>query len=71
MAVQLPPNAIRLGKRLAAFTHEYKEKTYVNICKTYIDDSGELCRGKGLTIPVGDFADLEKNFDKVKKLVHG
>ena len=69
MAIQLPKEAISINDRLAAFTNVYNGRQYMNICKSYKDDEGQLCRGKGLTISFSDFCDIVDNIPKLQELV--
>ena len=52
--VPVPENAKKVTEKLVVFTHEYKDKTYVNIRKTYEKD-GETGIGKGLTVTLGQW----------------
>ncbi len=57
--VPVPTNAKKVTDNLVVFIHEFKDKPYISVRKTYLDkESGEPAIGKGLTVTVEDWQQI-------------
>jgi hypothetical protein len=67
--IAVPENAVQIDSKLIAYKDEYRGKTYIHICKTYLDPkSGEPAIGRGgLSLSPEQWETFKDGFDTMCK----